>query len=95
VTREAARRFFGDRDAIGRTLPFESRAITIVGVVDDVKYTGIGTPMDGVVYRPFAQQPFRLRSRRANDGDPVRISQQMREAIRSYDPRSASARCSR
>jgi putative ABC transport system permease protein len=87
VNREAARRFFGKNDAIGRTLPFESGAITIVGVVENVKYTGIGTPTDGVVYRPFAQQPFRLAVliARTTD-DPARITNQMREAIRSYDP---------
>jgi len=87
VNREAARRFFGNHDAIGRTLPFESGAITIVGVVENVKYTGIGSPNDGVVYRPFAQQPFRLAVliARTTD-DPARITNQMRTVIRSYDP---------
>jgi putative ABC transport system permease protein len=87
VNREAARRFFGRNDAIGRTLPFESGEITIVGVVENVKYTGIGSPTDGVVYRPFAQQPFRLAVliARTTD-DPARITSQMREAVRSYDP---------
>lgn len=87
VNREAARRFFGRGEAIGRTLPFESGDITIVGVVENVKYTGIGSPTDGVVYRPFAQQPFRLAVlvARTTD-DPAHITNQMREAIRSYDP---------
>jgi putative ABC transport system permease protein len=86
VNREAARRFFGRNEPIGRTLPFESGAITIVGVVENVKYTGIGSPTDGVVYRPFAQQPFRLAVliARTTD-DPARIAGQMRAVIRSYD----------
>ena len=55
INRVAARQFLGDDDPIGQSLPFASAAITIVGVVDNVKYTGIASGGEGVVYRPYAQ----------------------------------------
>ena len=61
--------------------------ISIVGVVENVKYTGIVSPMDGVVYRPYAQNPFRLSTIVARtSGDPSRIANEIREVVRSYDP---------
>ena len=54
LNREAARDFFGNDDPLGRTLPFGQGGITIVGVVENVKYTGIVSP-EGVFYRPYAQ----------------------------------------
>lgn len=87
LNREAARRFFGTEDAVGRTLPFGAHTITIVGVVENVKYTGIGSPTEGVVYRPFAQQPLRILVLVARTtGDPARIANDLRQAIRAYDP---------
>lgn len=86
LSREAAKRFFGDQDPIGRTLPFGKSGITIVGVVENVKYTGIGTPMDGVVYRPYEQQPFRVAILVARTaGDPTRVAASIRQAVRTYD----------
>lgn len=66
VSASTARQLFGNRDAIGRTVdlpmvtPRGTRAapITVVGVVDDVRYSGIDTPPHAVIYRPFAQQPW-------------------------------------
>jgi len=87
VNREAARRFFGNRDAIGQILQHSEGAITIVGVVENVKYTGIGTPDDGVIYRPFAQQPMRLAVLLARTSDdPASITSALRQTIASYDP---------
>jgi predicted permease len=87
VNREAARRFFGSDEAVGQTLPYSAGAITIVGVVDNVKYTGIGTPTDGVLYLPFAQQPIRFVALIARtDGDPALIAHNLTQAIRAYDP---------
>ena len=86
LNREAAKRFFGNDDAIGRTLPFGEGAITIVGVVENVKYTGIASPKEGVVYRPFAQQPFRLVILVARtSGDPAAVVAGVRDAIRDFD----------
>jgi putative ABC transport system permease protein len=86
LNREAAVRFFGTDDPIGRTLPFGKTGVTIVGVVENVKYTGIAAPKEGVVFRPFAQQPFRFGVLVARtDGDPALVAAQVRQAIRNYD----------
>lgn len=68
VSASTARQFFGTRDPIGRAVPLPiltgqpgrmaSAPVTVVGVVDDVKYSGIERPADAVIYRPFAQQPW-------------------------------------
>ncbi len=86
VNRVAARQFFGADDPIGRTLPFGDSQITIVGVVENVKYTGIGNNAEGVLYRPFAQSPMRIVVLVAKTtGDPSQIAADVRSVIRSYD----------
>ncbi len=87
VNREAARRFFGNDEPIGRTLPMGKQLMTVVGVVENVKYTGIAGPNEGVIYRPFGQAPFRLVILVARTtGDPERIAAELRQVIRTYDP---------
>ena len=68
-------------------MPFGKSQITIVGVVENVKYTGIGNNAEGVLYRPFAQSPMRIVVLVAKTtGDPLRIASDVRSVIRSYDP---------
>jgi putative ABC transport system permease protein len=87
LNREAARRFFGDDDPIGRTLPIGKQAMTVVGVVGNVKYTGVASPDESVIYRPFGQSPFRLVILVARTaGEITRVASEMRQIIRSYDP---------
>jgi putative ABC transport system permease protein len=64
VSTMTARRFFGERDPIGRTLPLgpplsdgRRADVSIVGLVGDVKYNGMDAPPDGAIYRTFAQSP--------------------------------------
>lgn len=67
LSEDAARSFFGDGlDPLGQsvTLPVlrdgiaGSEEMTVVGIVGNVKYAGLGVPPDDTVYRPFAQQPW-------------------------------------
>jgi putative ABC transport system permease protein len=67
LAESAARQFFGSRDPIGLTLPIgpsdergTRRDATVIGVVTDVKYVGIDMPAEGIIYRPYAQQPWRI-----------------------------------
>jgi putative ABC transport system permease protein len=86
VNREAARRFFGDDNPIGRTLPITRQQMTIVGVVENVKYTGIAAGAEGVIYRPFVQSPMRVAVLFARTtGDPGTIAADVRRIINSYD----------
>jgi predicted permease len=64
---DTARRFFGDGDPIGRTMTLPvtrngrngpSEEMTLVGVIADVKYSGLDAMADDAVYRPFAQQTW-------------------------------------
>jgi predicted permease len=66
LTRSTARQLLGDVDPIGRTISLPiltpngttNGSVAVVGVVDDVKYSGLETPANAVIYRPFAQQPW-------------------------------------
>lgn len=87
VNREAARRFFGAEDPIGRALPIMNTQITVVGVVDNVRYTGFTTVTEGVLYRPFAQSPLRVAVLIARTaGDPRAVAADLRRIITDYDP---------
>jgi putative ABC transport system permease protein len=63
MSAHTARRFFGDRDPIGRVLTLPVRGpkghedVTLVGLVGDIKYNALDAPADGGIYRPFTQQP--------------------------------------
>jgi putative ABC transport system permease protein len=63
VNRRLANELFPAGDAVGRRLklinPEQSEAWrTIVGVVGDLKYQGLGEDVQSTVYTPFAQTPF-------------------------------------
>lgn len=77
---------FGDDDPIGESIPFGGAAITIVGVVGNVTYTGIASEGEGVLYRPYLQSPMRILIMVVKTtGDPSRIAADLRNVIESYD----------
>jgi putative ABC transport system permease protein len=94
VGRDFARRRFGSEDVIGRQLPFgpsDSKgmptAATLVGVVDDVRYSGLDRQAGGSMYFPYSQKPyatFYLTVRTAVS--PWSISRQVHDAVHSVDP---------
>lgn len=60
VNEQFARQFFPDRDVLGAQIDWARREgarrwMTIVGVVGDVKHSGLNQPVDPAVYAPFAQ----------------------------------------
>ncbi len=94
MTEGTANRFFGTDDPIGRTMSLPvarngkntSTEMTLVGVVANVKYAGLGAPPDDVVYRPFAQQPWVapflvVRT----SGDPAEFALTLRRGIAAVD----------
>jgi predicted permease len=96
MSEETARRFFGDGDPLGRTMRLPelrdgrnaSAEMTLVGVVANVKYAGLGVPPDDAVFRPFAQQawlaPFLVVR---TDGEPSSFAPALRRAIGAADRR--------
>ena len=86
LSREAAKRFFGNDDPIGRTLPMGGDQMTVVGMVEDVKYSGVANKPEPVMYRPFSQSPFRIVVLFARTtGDPSAIASELRQVIQTYD----------
>jgi putative ABC transport system permease protein len=88
VNREFVRRYFPDRDPIGRVIAFNGTKTTIVGVVGDVKLRSVRTEgFDPFMYQPVAQACDRdmtlfLRT----SGDPRQWADAARRAIWQIDP---------
>ena len=58
ISESLVRRHFAARDPIGRRLQVGDLWFTVVGVVGDVGYEGIGKPASPTLYVPFAQSSF-------------------------------------
>ncbi len=61
INQTMARRFFADRDPVGKRIRFgdpDDPAYTIVGVVGDIKHMGLDADEGAVVYQPHAQKRF-------------------------------------
>ena len=95
VTETTARQLFGDRPAIGRMIHLPAvtdtgpgnQAVMIVGIVDDVRYSGLEVAPSGVIFRPFAQQPWSSMFIVAGtSGDPRAFAATLRRAITDADP---------
>jgi len=91
ISRELARRYFTNTDPLGRQLLLSSVPCTIIGVVDDVVYEGVGSPIRPVVYVPYAQSPFAgvwiaMRTTAA----PSTLTAPLRDAFHRVDPELAT-----
>ncbi|HET6898006.1 MAG TPA: ABC transporter permease, partial [Vicinamibacteria bacterium] len=92
LNRALARRLYGEAGAVGRRLKLVSPDQgdgwrTVVGVVDDVRYSGLDDPSEAAVYTPFAQTPFlwtyvMVRTQ----GPPLALAGAVRAAVSSVDP---------
>jgi putative ABC transport system permease protein len=92
LNRALARRLYGDGGAVGRRLKLVSPDQgdgwrTVVGVVDDVRYSGLDDPGEAAIYTPFAQTPFlwtyvMVRTQ----GPPMALAAAVRTAVSGVDP---------
>jgi putative ABC transport system permease protein len=86
-----ARRLFPNESAVGKRLKLvnpEQQADwrEIVGIVGDVKYSGLDDPGEAAIYTPFAQTPFPwtyLTVRTTSD--PMRVAAALQKAISTVD----------
>jgi putative ABC transport system permease protein len=95
VSASLVRRHFGDLDPIGRRIkqvadwpkPDANPWLTVVGVVDDVKYAGLAEDTGPALYAPLRQLPFRSQNLvvRVN-GDPASVVAGIRGALHVIDP---------
>jgi len=92
VTHALARRFFADRNPVGRRITFGANPnapateIEIVGVVGDVKYTTLREAEPVTIYLPASQMldgvaNYYVRSA----GDPAAVGHAIRAAVREID----------
>jgi putative ABC transport system permease protein len=96
MTASTARDLLGNVDPIGRTISLPSTEgpvnVTIVGIVGDIKYSGLETPPGDAVYEPFAQQPWSsLFVVARTSADPASALPGLRRAIGDVDPMVAIA----
>jgi putative ABC transport system permease protein len=88
----AATRLFPGQDAIGQRLAVGSRdpqraEPEIVGVVGDVRYSGLDAAPDGAVYLPYTQRSFQVMYLVvATSGEPTAIATPIRRAIAVAEP---------
>jgi putative ABC transport system permease protein len=95
VDRAWANRFFPGREVLGRR--FRSGGCTscpwttVVGVVGNIKWTGLDAPEDGTVYFPFVDLPNGFAVLRTT-ADPAGVIASLRQGIKELDPGLALSR---
>ena len=90
VSKTIADRLFAGRDPVGRKLkypPIQGSGDLIVGVVGDIKTTGLDQAVRPVLYYPFRQSaaPFANLVVRT-DADPTALTSSVRNEIRNLEP---------
>jgi putative ABC transport system permease protein len=103
VSRTLARRHFPDGSPVGRRIRIDDteawRTVEIVGVVGDVKYTGLDAEGSADVYVPYAQTPPDVSVWLANifclavrtGDDPAALAASVRRELRALDPDVAAS----
>jgi putative ABC transport system permease protein len=100
VDRAWAKRFFPNETAVGKRLReggcTDCPWTTVVGVVSEVKYTGLDRPDQGTVYWPIAERglsnPFEQATSRfrylmlRTSTDPATVLPGVRQVVRDLDP---------
>jgi putative ABC transport system permease protein len=92
IGKTMADRLFAKRDPVGRRLKYSgigAPPLTIVGVVGDVKITGLDQELRPVIYFPFRQDPsifMNLVVRTA--GDPATLAPAVRNAVQTLEPQA-------
>jgi putative ABC transport system permease protein len=94
VNRTFVRRYLGTRDPLtarftaGYPEVPAAPVLTVVGVVDDVKYVSLAEAADPAYYTPMAQSPYFAQAVVLNTAlaDPLSIAASVRSAIHAMDP---------
>lgn len=92
VVNEAfARQYFGDANAVGQRVtpgnPEDGNWLTIIGVVDDVRFFGVDERQTPATYLPAYRYPQRLLFLALQAaGDPMLLSGPLRDAVAALDP---------
>ena len=89
VDRAWARRFFPNRDVLGKRLKeggcTQCPWTVVVGVVSEVKYAGLDKPDEGTVYAPLNPQGRSRYLMLRTTADPASVLPALRETVRGLD----------
>jgi putative ABC transport system permease protein len=88
VNEAMKRKFWANEDALGKRLRFGSERpwVTVVGVVGDIRQSGLDQPARPEMYLPAAQDPSRLWGLAVRTkGEPKSLAAAVRREIRSVD----------
>jgi len=89
ISESLARRYFANRDPLGQRLHVADLVFSIVGVVGDVGYEGIGKPAGPALYVPFAQSSFGgVWVVVHGSAEPSSLVTPIRDAIHMVDPQT-------
>jgi len=92
VNQAFAQKFFPKQEVLGERVSLGNRGTNapvwaeIVGVVGDVREGGPDKDEYAAIYQPFEQQPFGNRILLRTTGDPLRMVERLRRAVREIDP---------
>lgn len=93
IGKKMADRIFAGRDPVGKRLKYsgvEAPPVTIVGVVGDVKITGLDQETRPVVYYPFRQDSSNFANLVVRTtSDPAALAGSIRNEIRGLEPGAA------
>jgi putative ABC transport system permease protein len=93
INKTIADRVFAGRDPIGKRLRYASvqvDPITVVGVVGDVKITGLDEAVKPVLYYSFRQSPSTFANLVARtSSDPNTLASSIRNEVRNLEPDAA------
>jgi len=86
-----ARELFAAGEALQRPLPISrTTPTTVVGIVGDVKYSGLTAAAPLTIYVPYAQRPFRaVHLFVRTDDDQASLAPRLRRAVAAVDARVA------
>jgi putative ABC transport system permease protein len=93
VNQTLASRFFPNEDAVGHRLTISGVVRTIVGIVGDAKYQGLGVEAGPQTYVPYAQSPYPgMRIVVRTTTDPSSLVTAVRAQIQSVDSEEGPTR---
>ena len=95
VNEEFVRRFLGGRDPLGLTVQMSEAegALTIVGLVGDIRFLGLDRPPRPEVYVPLGSEPWPLLNVVVRGAASASVLQAaVRDAVRAVDPEQAFGR---
>jgi putative ABC transport system permease protein len=91
MSEDTVRMLFKERNPIGRTLTLPStirrtETVTLVGIIGNIKYSGLDVAPNGAIYRPYAQAPWPSMFLLARtSGDPSGVARSLASAVAEVD----------